>query len=492
MQFTNMKDKLAAARLAACHRFSYFRVAIMQMVPVEAPGLGTFATTRDSIMLWDPEFLRGLDMDEAVGVVLHECVHILRKHADRCEAHHFEPKAFNWAGDAEINDDLLLAKLKLPGQPVLPSSIGAADGLTAEEYYRHMLQQREQEKQQQQQQQRKGQGKPKDKSQEPKDKSQEPQGGQGEGDEKEEEEDGQEDGEDEGGGGGGAGQDDADHGGSGEGEGSGGEDAEGEGSGEGSGESDGDGLGHGHCGSCAGRAHPKEAELTKDIKGRTPREIEGTRRAVAEAIRQEASKGPGTVPGSWTRWADTQLAPPKVPWQQKLARAVRNAVAYRAGSVDLTHSRISRRQAGLGFGPGRPVISAMHAPQPRVAVVVDTSGSMGDAELRGAISECKGILAAVGAAVEFCACDAKVHELRPVRSWQDAVKLLKGGGGTDFAPAFEALEKKNPRPDVVVFITDGQGPAPQMAPPFRVIWTLVGSYRQRPPVTWGEVIEVAP
>lgn len=247
-------------------------------------------------------------------------------------------------------------------------------------------------------------------------------------------------------------------------------------------------VGRGKCGGCAG--NPRGDEAGDDAAdGRSDVELERVRRTVAEAIRNEAASGRGTVPAGLVRWADSQLKPPQIPWRQKLKRAVRGAVAYRAGAVDLHYTRPSRRQAGIGYGPGKPILPAMRAPVPRVAVAVDTSGSMGEEELIEAISETRGVLSAAGANVTFCACDAAVHELREVRGWEEAAALLKGGGGTDFRPVFDALDRKKPKLDVVVFITDGCGPAPETPPPYKVIWVLVGPHRSIP-APWGEVIEL--
>lgn len=252
----------------------------------------------------------------------------------------------------------------------------------------------------------------------------------------------------------------------------------------------GTGICKGQCGSCAGNPGEGEEE-SAGASGRSDVELERMKRTVAEAIRREveAGSGRGTVPAGWARWAEGQLRPPQVPWRQKLARAVRGAVAYRPGAVDLHYTRPSRRQAGIGFGPGRPVLPALRAPVPQVAVVADTSGSMGEEEMIDAMSETRGVLAATGANVVFCACDAGVHELKEVRTWAEAAQLLKGGGGTDFRPALEALAQRSPRLDVVIFVTDGCGPAPEEPPPYKVIWVLVGSYRQRP-AEWGEIVEI--
>jgi predicted metal-dependent peptidase len=218
--------------------------------------------------------------------------------------------------------------------------------------------------------------------------------------------------------------------------------------------------------------------------------VERVRKQVAEAVKQAAQKGQGSVPGGWARWADETLEPAKVRWQDKLSRSVRNAMAYRAGAVDTTYKKLSRRQWGCGVGAGKPMMAALHAPKPNIAVVVDTSGSMGDAEVMVALREGKGIMDAAGAKVTFVACDARVHSLKVVRDWKEMAALLKGGGGTDFRPAFEALAKSTPRPDIIVFVTDGHGTAPAVAPMgVKVIWVLVGQ-GTRKPATWGDVVEV--
>jgi predicted metal-dependent peptidase len=250
------------------------------------------------------------------------------------------------------------------------------------------------------------------------------------------------------------------------------------------------GVGTGYCGSCSGRPVPGEPD-ENDTEGRSDGEMERTIREVAEEVQSRIkAQGIGSVPGHLRRWADEALKPPKVPWRAKLAQLARRAVAWRPGAVDHRYDGPSRRQAGIGFGVGRPVLPRLRSPVPRVAIVVDTSGSMGSKEIIECLTEAQGIVEAVGADVEFCACDARVHELRPVANVRDMAKLLKGGGGTDFRPAFEALSKKRPRPEVIVFATDGYGPAPEVAPAgMRTIWLLVGG-NEDAPAAWGDKIVV--
>ena len=430
----NPHDKLASARLLAVNRMPYFRTAILSLLPRQAPGLGTFGVTRNGIMLWDPAAIEAWTVREAAGVIIHEALHLMRNHADRREAMGADPKAWNCAADLEINDDLQAAKLDLPGDGLFPDKVGMEEGLTAEEYY-HLL----------------------------------PRQPSGDGDQGDPQQGGQQrEGDDEG------------------------KDGDGE---QGQGNSVAEalgvepGVGAGECGGCAGNPMDAEADIPDEAPGRSDAELARIRRQTAEAVRQEAEKGRGNVPGSLVRWADAYLSPPKVSWQQKLQRAVRGAIAYRAGAVDMRYNWPSRRQAGIGYGMGRPVLPALRAPVPRVAVAVDTSGSMGTDELQEAVAECNGILKTVGAEIDFVACDCRIQDAGKVRHWKQLVDRLKGGGGTDFRPIMERFNLQRPRPDIVVVATDGCGPAPAEEPPYKVIWLLVGPYK-RPPCDWGEQIEL--
>lgn len=446
------KEVLSTARLAACRLEPYFTTAFMALVPREAPGLGTMAVTKDWTMLYDPEALVQWGVAKTTTVIRHEVRHCIRDHHGRGTLLGGEEVADlkNIAADCEINDGAEFSGAEWPGQIVTPRGLGFPDGLLFEDYFDRLR-----KKQEQQQKQQGGKGQPQKQDGEQKQQGSGGSGGQppkGPGQEQQ---------------------------------------TDGEGGGKEEQPQQKPVPGNGWCGSCAGRAVPGEPEDGgDDDEKRSEVEQRRVRKQVAESIQQAAQRGRGTIPGSWLRWADQQLQPPKIPWQQKLAKVVRASVAYRAGAVDRRFTHPSRRQAAIGYGPGRPLLAGLRAPVPRVAVVVDTSGSMGTDEMNAAVGETNGVLKAVGSDIEFCACDAKVHSLATLRSPRDLGKLLKGGGGTDFRPAFDALSKRRLKPEIVVFITDGCGPAPEHAPEWaRVIWVLVGPYKASP-CSWGEQIKV--
>jgi predicted metal-dependent peptidase len=422
----NPRDKLSAARLMAREKMPYFTAALVSLAPMESPGLGTVGVTKGGVLLYDPAALDKWTVPQLATVLLHEVGHLIRDHHARCEACGADPSRWNIASDAELNDDLKAGGFEFPTDPnpVLPSQLKMADGLTAEAYYHGPWQSPPAP----------------------------------------------------GGGAGAVGQ--------------GGRGAPpSPGAGKAPSAPQAPGAGAGWCGSGGGR--PLPGEPAEDAPAnRTPAELASMRREVAAAVREEAQKGRGNVPAGWQRWADAALKPAKVRWQDKLARAARRAVAYRPGAEDYRYDRPSRRQASYGYGPGSPILPRTVRPVPHVAVVVDTSGSMGTDELTAALRESRGILTATGAKVEFCACDASVHALKPVERWEELPKLLLGGGGTDFRPAFKAVERARSKPEVLIFITDGDGPAPATMPHgIKVIWLLVGAHRVKP-ATWGEIIEL--
>lgn len=274
--------------------------------------------------------------------------------------------------------------------------------------------------------------------------------------------------------------------------------------------------GQGWCGGCAGHNHPNEKMGSKgasgggddegkggggggkspDGGGRSPAALERMRRESAEMVRDLASKNRGLVPDSLVRWADTMLAPPKIPWQEKLARIVRGAVAFKAGHADLTWQRPSRRQAGVGYGVGRAVMPSLHAPVPRVSVLVDTSGSMSQESLATIASELQGVLAATGATVTVAAVDAELQGIRPCKTIGEAVALFKGGGGTVLMPGWKALLDEKPQPDIIIACTDGYigGPDdgfPADEPKAKVIWVIVERDEGLPfPCPYGEKIYI--
>jgi len=227
------------------------------------------------------------------------------------------------------------------------------------------------------------------------------------------------------------------------------------------------------------RAHWELAADDAHVPAVNVAEANMTRRLVAEAVRDyAASRGRGTVPAGLRRWAEQMLGEPTIPWQQVLASAVRRAIAHAAGCCDYSYWRPGRRRVP------RIVMPAMRRPLVTVAVVVDTSGSMGQAALEAALAEIRGVVRAAGIGsqrVLVLACDAEVGARTRVRRAEDV--QLVGGGGTDMRVGIAAAESSKPRPDVVVVLTDGETPWPEQPIRARLVAAILGDQR---------VLELAP
>ncbi|MEW1636048.1 VWA-like domain-containing protein [Streptomyces sp. NPDC093801] len=223
------------------------------------------------------------------------------------------------------------------------------------------------------------------------------------------------------------------------------------------------------CGSGAdGHARPWELG-PEGAHGLSRQQRDAVRFRVSEAI----TGRPGDAPQGWRRWADEAFHPPQ-PWRQLLGAAVRAAAGAPGAGEDHSYRRPSRRSAGL---PG-VVLPSLRRMPPRVCVVIDTSGSVSDAELGSALLEVAAISRAVGGRrdlVSVISCDAAAGVAVPL-SRAENLELI-GGGGTDLRSGFARALRSRPRPDVIVALTDGQTPWPSAQPPCR---TVVGLFPRVP------------
>ncbi|MFF8536236.1 VWA-like domain-containing protein [Streptomyces sp. NPDC015532] len=247
------------------------------------------------------------------------------------------------------------------------------------------------------------------------------------------------------------------------------------------------------CGSGAD-GREREWDLGPDgAHGLSAQERDAVRFRVAQGIKAR----PGKSPAGWERWAEDAFHPPQ-PWRELLGAAVRSAASGPGAGEDYTYGRPARRSASV---PGAVLPSLRRRP-PRVSVVIDTSGSVSDAELGSALLEVSAISRAVGGRrdlVTVVSCDAAAGVAHPLCR-AEGIPLL-GGGGTDLRSGFTAALRARPRPDVVVVLTDGQTPWPESRPPCRTVVGLFprggGScdeddpdYVPDAPPAWARVVEI--
>jgi predicted metal-dependent peptidase len=208
------------------------------------------------------------------------------------------------------------------------------------------------------------------------------------------------------------------------------------------------------------------------------------RRRVAEEIVRAVAGRPGTVPGDWMRWAQATLHP-QLDWRKLLSAKVRSSVAAVAGAADYSYARPPRRRLP------RTVLPSLRYPVPRVAVIVDTSGSVPEHLLGLAWTEVHGCLRSLGIRRDLLtvyAADVHAHRLAGPPKRQ---MVLTGGGGTDMAEAIRVALAARPMPDLVVVITDGETGWPAARQRRDVIVALLGSSASRvAPPPWTHVIYI--
>ena len=177
----------------------------------------------------------------------------------------------------------------------------------------------------------------------------------------------------------------------------------------------------------------------------------------------------GLMPSYAARTIDDATQPQK-DWRAELAQFIH--ATKKADSH--TWSRPSRRVPGMA-GWHREIES-------RLAICIDTSGSITTELFNTFMAECRAITSLAGITAVLISCDAKVHQVVPP-GVPFPTELL-GGGGTDFIPALEEAAKHEP--DGIVYFTDGAGTYPSGCQ-YPVLWALTAPHK----VPFGESINLS-
>lgn len=136
------RELFVAARLRAARLQPYLASALFALVPVPAPGYGTFGVDRWWRVYLDMDRAREWGVPATAAVLLHEAHHLVRDHhrrADRLGVAPDDARLWNLGGDAAINDDLVADELPLP-DPVLPHHLDLAPNGLEERYFEQLVQ----------------------------------------------------------------------------------------------------------------------------------------------------------------------------------------------------------------------------------------------------------------------------------------------------------------------------------------------------------------
>ena len=124
-----------------------------------------------------------------------------------------------------------------------------------------------------------------------------------------------------------------------------------------------------------------------------------------------------------------------------------------------------------------------------IVIAVDTSGSIGKLELEQFAGEISAISEeAKPEAIHVVYCDAAVQSTQQFGPSEPVRLEPKGGGGTDFRPAFEWVAENNIAPVCFIYLTDLCCDSYPEAPEYPVLW-VTDSRRTAP---FGETLRISP
>ena len=249
----------------------------------------------------------------------------------------------------------------------------------------------------------------------------------------------------------------------------------------------------GSCGGVAGNPTDEETEIQEAHagKGRSKARVKNAiKSTLSEAKRHFEGLGAGDRPG-WFEEASHAFEESRRPernWMKELAHVIRRTTgAVKSGGSDFSMSRPSRR-ALVNSKFLRP---GMVEQEVEVDIFWDTSASMGLEQLNKARQVTLEVLRQLGLdSIRMAQGDTKIQlDFTRVRI-KDVGKLsCHGRGGTSFLPVFARLRTLKPKPDIIMIVTDGDGPAPERPPPRTpVVWVIVPSGYRKKPTTWGHYV----
>lgn len=212
------------------------------------------------------------------------------------------------------------------------------------------------------------------------------------------------------------------------------------------------------------------------------------RAAQAQARALLDATGRGNLPAGLLRELGA-LSPAQVDWRSRLWRfLVRTPTDF---------SGFDRR-----FIYQSLYLEALESETLRVFVGVDTSGSIGGKELTTFLGEVRGILRAYpSVACELFYVDAAAHGPYTLSADGDDIPKPVGGGGTDFRPFFEAVEKRTDETGashggagqpVCVYLTDGFGLFPEPPPALPTLWVVTPGGLDLDKFPFGETVRLLP
>lgn len=197
-----------------------------------------------------------------------------------------------------------------------------------------------------------------------------------------------------------------------------------------------------------------DSDGDQEGKSKRPRLSEEDRRQIKDEVREallQAAQavGAGNLPSGVKRLIK-DLTKPVVNWRELLQQQIQSTI-----KDDFTWMRPNRRgwhMDGIlpGMKPGTQI---------DVCIGIDTSGSIGEADIKAFLSEIKGIMEAYDEyKIQVWSFDTEIYNHQTFTSENmDDISSYEpqGGGGTDFMANWEYMKEHNIEPKKFIMFTDG-------------------------------------
>lgn len=238
-----------------------------------------------------------------------------------------------------------------------------------------------------------------------------------------------------------------------------------------------------HRGWASGQPEAIPQPLADALDGQLERMIEA-------AWARTSPEGRGLVPGHLRQQLQARLQArrPTIDWRRCVRIFGHSSRRTRIVGTYRRESRRYSKQSVLGDGtvptPGIKVRQLS-----RLAVAIDTSGSISGQDLDRFFSEIHGLWRA-GAQIDVLECDAALQRIYTYQGV--APRGVQGRGGTRFDPVFAHLRRihRQTRYDGCIYLTDGDAPAPSLAPPCKLLWIVTATGTVGPHLTPGRILRL--
>jgi predicted metal-dependent peptidase len=186
----------------------------------------------------------------------------------------------------------------------------------------------------------------------------------------------------------------------------------------------------------------------------------------------------GGIPESLERMIE-KMVEPKEDWREVLAEYL----VMSNDRDDYTFTKPNRR-----YNDGMILPDMYSEAIPVITMAVDTSGSISSSELKDMATEIMGLVEELEPEeLHVIWCDSRVCNVQIIDSYGGVELKPVGGGGTNFRPPFEWVDKKGLDTELMIYLTDGYCSSFPAEPDYDTIWIVwQDEHEFKPP--FGRVI----